>query len=139
MEFFKPGRVFDFMGQRVFWIPLSFILVIASTILCFYPGPNYGTDFRGGTEVETTMGSGEFAFGGVGGSFAIRGAIEFPLFGLPWMLEGDYRSYSYPHNNTITPAQVAASADGNPCPSRSFSRPACCCRSRTSSHSGWWL
>src|SRR5260370_11351999 len=52
MEFFKPGRVFDFMGQRVFWIPLSFFLVIASTVLCFYPGPNYGTDFRGGTEVE---------------------------------------------------------------------------------------
>ena len=52
MEFFKPGRVFDFMGQRVFWIPLSFILVIASVILTFYPGPNYGTDFKGGTEVE---------------------------------------------------------------------------------------
>ena len=52
MEFFKPGRVFDFMGQRVFWIPLSFILVIGSVILSFYPGPNYGTDFRGGTEVE---------------------------------------------------------------------------------------
>ena len=52
MEFFKPGRVFDFMGVRWFWIPLSFILVIASTILCFIPGPNYGTDFRGGTEVE---------------------------------------------------------------------------------------
>ena len=51
MEFFKPGRVFDFMGQRRFWIPLSFILVIGSVILCFYPGPNYGTDFRGGTEV----------------------------------------------------------------------------------------
>jgi preprotein translocase subunit SecF len=52
MEFFKPGRVFDFMGQRWFWIPLSLILVVASTILSFYPGPNYGTDFRGGTEVE---------------------------------------------------------------------------------------
>jgi preprotein translocase subunit SecF len=59
MEFFKPGRVFDFMGQRVFWIPLSFILVIASTLFAFWPlpnvwpyGPNYGTDFKGGTEVE---------------------------------------------------------------------------------------
>ena len=52
MEFFKPGRVFDFMGQRIFWIPLSFILVIASVILTFYPGPIYGTDFKGGTEVE---------------------------------------------------------------------------------------
>jgi preprotein translocase subunit SecF len=35
MEFFKPGRVFDFMGQRLFWIPLSFILVIGSIILTF--------------------------------------------------------------------------------------------------------
>jgi|HubBroStandDraft_1064217.scaffolds.fasta_scaffold04644_6 preprotein translocase subunit SecF len=56
MEFFKPGRVFDFMRVRVFWIPLSFILVIASVILCFYPGPNYGTDFRGGTEIEMAFG-----------------------------------------------------------------------------------
>jgi preprotein translocase subunit SecF len=57
MEFFKPGRVFDFMGQRGFWIPLSFILVAVSTVLCFYPGPNYGTDFRGGTEVEMAFGT----------------------------------------------------------------------------------
>ncbi|MDP9034536.1 MAG: protein translocase subunit SecF [Myxococcota bacterium] len=52
MEFFKPGRVFDFMGQRWFWIPLSLFLVVASIVLVFYPGPNYGTDFQGGTEVE---------------------------------------------------------------------------------------
>jgi preprotein translocase subunit SecF len=52
MEFFKPGRQFDFMGQRKFWITLSITLVVISTILCFFPGPNYGTDFRGGTEVE---------------------------------------------------------------------------------------
>jgi preprotein translocase subunit SecF len=52
VEFFKPGRVFDFMAQRWFWIPLSLILVVVSVILTLYPGPNYGTDFRGGTEVE---------------------------------------------------------------------------------------
>jgi preprotein translocase subunit SecF len=52
MEFFKPGRQFDFMRQRVFWIPLSIILVLVSIVLVFVPGPNYGTDFRGGTEVE---------------------------------------------------------------------------------------
>jgi preprotein translocase subunit SecF len=40
------------MRQRWFWIPLSLFLVLASTILVFVPGPNYGTDFRGGTEVE---------------------------------------------------------------------------------------
>jgi preprotein translocase subunit SecF len=55
MEFFKPGRQFDFMGQRKFWITLSFALVAISTVLCFYPGPNYGTDFRGGTEVEVAF------------------------------------------------------------------------------------
>jgi preprotein translocase subunit SecF len=57
MEFFKPGRVFDFMAQRGFWIPLSLILVLASIGLTFYPGPNYGTDFRGGTEVEMAFGT----------------------------------------------------------------------------------
>ncbi len=55
MEFFKPGRQFDFMGVRWFWVPLSLFLVVASTVLSFYPGPNYGTDFRGGTEVEVAF------------------------------------------------------------------------------------
>ena len=35
---------------------------------------------------------------GVNASYAARGAVEFPLFGLPWMLEGDYRSFKYPYN-----------------------------------------
>jgi preprotein translocase subunit SecF len=52
MEFFKPGVVYDFMRVRVYWIALSITLVVASTISVFYPGPNYGTDFKGGTEVE---------------------------------------------------------------------------------------
>jgi preprotein translocase subunit SecF len=76
MEFFKPGRVFDFMGQRVFWIPLSFFLVIASTILCFYPGPNYGTDFRGGTEVEIAFATPIDAAG-------VRSAVESAGFSTP--------------------------------------------------------
>jgi hypothetical protein len=50
---------------------------------------------------------------GKGGSYSVRGAVEFPLFGLPWMLEGDYRSYSYPHNSGINPALLAGGA--NPC------------------------
>jgi hypothetical protein len=50
---------------------------------------------------------------GKGGSYAVRGAVEFPLFGLPWMLEGDYRSYSYPHNSGINPVLLAGGA--NPC------------------------
>jgi preprotein translocase subunit SecF len=55
MEFFKPGRQFDFMGMRWFWIPFSLFMVFGSTFLTFYPGPNYGTDFRGGTEVEVAF------------------------------------------------------------------------------------
>src|ERR1700690_1784557 len=76
MEFFKPGRVFDFMGQRRFWIPLSFILVIGSIVLCFYPGPNYGTDFRGGTEVE-------IAFNKAVDPGAVRQAVEAAGFQTP--------------------------------------------------------
>jgi preprotein translocase subunit SecF len=55
MEFFKPGRHFDFMGQRKFWITLSITLVALSVVLCFFPGPNYGTDFQGGTEIEVAF------------------------------------------------------------------------------------
>jgi preprotein translocase subunit SecF len=76
MEFFKPGRVFDFMGQRRFWIPLSFFLVIASVVLCFYPGPNYGTDFRGGTEVE-------IAFDKSVDAASVRSAVEAAGFQTP--------------------------------------------------------
>jgi hypothetical protein len=35
---------------------------------------------------------------GTGFSYAARAAVEFPLFGLPWMLEGTYQRYSYPYN-----------------------------------------
>jgi hypothetical protein len=51
---------------------------------------------------------------GKGGSYAVRGAVEFPLFGLPWMLEGDYRSYAYPHNSSISPT-APTDASGNAC------------------------
>jgi hypothetical protein len=30
-------------------------------------------------------------------SFTARGAVEFPIFNIPWMLEGDFRSYRYEH------------------------------------------
>lgn len=52
----------------------------------------------------------EFSPGNTGksGSYAVRGAIEFNLFNLPWMLEGDYRQYQYPHN-------TGAYAPGTPC------------------------
>lgn len=51
-ELIKPGRYFDFMKMRVFWLIVSLGLTFGSLLLIFIKGPNYGTDFRGGTEVE---------------------------------------------------------------------------------------
>ena len=55
MELFKPGRTYDFMRVRRYWIALSVLLSVGSLILLFFPGPNYGTDFKGGTEIEVAF------------------------------------------------------------------------------------
>ncbi len=55
MEFFKSRKVYDFMAMRKYWIFLSIALTIGSLVLLYYPGPNYGTDFRGGTEIEVAF------------------------------------------------------------------------------------
>ena len=56
MELFKPGKTYDFMRVRRYWIALSIFLMAASIFLIYgYPGPNYGTDFKGGTEIEVAF------------------------------------------------------------------------------------
>jgi preprotein translocase subunit SecF len=55
MELFKPGKTYDFMRVRRYWIALSIALAVGSLILLFTPGPNYGTDFKGGTEIEVAF------------------------------------------------------------------------------------
>ncbi len=55
MEFFKSHKVYDFMRVRKYWIFLSIFLSVGSLILLYFPGPNYGTDFRGGTEIEVAF------------------------------------------------------------------------------------
>jgi preprotein translocase subunit SecF len=89
MEFFKPGRQFDFMGQRKFWITLSLTLVFISTLFTFWPlpnvwpyGPNYGTDFRGGTEIEVAF-TQPVEFKGDKGAGAVRHAVEASGFSTP--------------------------------------------------------
>ena len=86
MELFKPGRQFDFMRQRVFWIPLSLFFVFASTVLCFFPGPNYGTDFRGGTEIEVAF-TQPLAYDGETGAGALRRAVEKSGFSTPDVIQ----------------------------------------------------
>jgi hypothetical protein len=50
--------------------------------------------------------------GNSGTSYAVRGALEFPAFGLPWMIEGDYSSYRYQHNSTYPPPGTTSAAYG---------------------------
>jgi preprotein translocase subunit SecF len=45
----------DFMGYRRYFLGLSLLLAIASVVAFFEPGPRFGTDFVGGTEVEVEM------------------------------------------------------------------------------------
>jgi preprotein translocase subunit SecF len=52
MEFFKPGVTYDFFRYRWPFIFTSIGLTILSLISLFVPGPRFGIDFKGGTEVE---------------------------------------------------------------------------------------
>lgn len=51
MEFNKSHRIYDFMAVRKYWIAFSIAITIVSVILLFKPGPKYGIDFMGGTEL----------------------------------------------------------------------------------------
>lgn len=52
MEFIKPGQVFDFMKYRTPAVLISTVMVALSIASLFWPGPNLGIDFAGGTEVQ---------------------------------------------------------------------------------------
>jgi len=52
MYLIKPGKNIDFVGKRKPAAVFSVILVIASLVLFFGKGPNWGIDFTGGTEVH---------------------------------------------------------------------------------------
>src|SRR5689334_8451136 len=52
MQLFHPKQTIDFMRYRRFAMIASTALTLASVVSVFFPGPNYGIDFRGGTELE---------------------------------------------------------------------------------------
>jgi preprotein translocase subunit SecF len=52
MEFFKPRATVDFMKVRGPLIVISMILNVMGLASAFWPGPNYGIDFKGGTELQ---------------------------------------------------------------------------------------
>ncbi|MGB5810347.1 MAG: protein translocase subunit SecF [Polyangiales bacterium] len=52
MEFVKPGTYIDFMKYRAPVMGVLGLLATLSLVSLFYPGPNYGIDFAGGTEIQ---------------------------------------------------------------------------------------
>ena len=62
MELVKPGTYVDFMRYRTPVVGTSLVLLVASLVSLFFPGPNYGIDFAGGTEVQLAF-TGEISAG----------------------------------------------------------------------------
>ena len=69
MEFIKPGTYIDFMKYRGPVITVLGVMATLSLVSLFYPGPNYGIDFAGGTEVQ-------LAFDGDTTPAEVRSALE---------------------------------------------------------------
>ncbi|HHH26937.1 MAG TPA: protein translocase subunit SecF, partial [Polyangiaceae bacterium] len=88
MEFFKPGLVIDFMRHRRVYMGISFTLVALSIISLVYPGPNYGTDFLGGTEIQVS-------FQGDVSSTELRGALAEMGYGSADVVEVVERDNEY--------------------------------------------
>ncbi|HMI88310.1 MAG TPA: protein translocase subunit SecF [Polyangiaceae bacterium] len=56
MELFKHGKIYDFMAIRAYWITFSLLMAgISLFSATVWPLPTYGTDFKGGTEVEVAF------------------------------------------------------------------------------------
>ena len=69
MRFFSLSRVYNFMKVAPFCAVASLLVTIGTVIALFYPGPNLGTDFVGGTEIEV-------AFNAPVESDRVRSALE---------------------------------------------------------------
>jgi preprotein translocase subunit SecF len=52
MEMIKPGTQIDFMKYRAGFTVVSVALVLLSLASLYWPGPNFGIDFAGGTELQ---------------------------------------------------------------------------------------
>ncbi len=55
MSWLKPDKDYDFMGLRRYFLGVSLVLMAASLFAFFKPGPRFGTDFVGGTELEVAF------------------------------------------------------------------------------------
>ncbi|HET9957566.1 MAG TPA: protein translocase subunit SecF [Polyangiaceae bacterium] len=80
MHLFKSHKVYDFMSVRRYFIALSLFLTVFSLVLVTgkVPGiePRFGTDFKGGTEIEV-------AFHAPVGPGEVRDAVQRAGFSTP--------------------------------------------------------
>ena len=51
----NPNSNIDFVGKRKIWIGLSVTMIVATIVLFFTKGLNYGIDFTGGAEVRVKV------------------------------------------------------------------------------------
>ncbi|MDR3607209.1 MAG: protein translocase subunit SecF [Oligoflexia bacterium] len=51
-QLIRPGTNIDFVGKRHVWMGISVVCILATVVLFFTKGLNYGVDFTGGAEVE---------------------------------------------------------------------------------------
>ncbi len=98
MEFFSSGKTYDFMKLRRVCAIISLVMIAASVVGIFKPGPNLGTDFKGGTEVEVAFKQGVDA-----GS--IRAAVKAAGFSSPDVVKVD--DESNPHRYLIRVQEVS--------------------------------
>jgi len=88
MEFFKPGIYVDFMKYRGPVISVLGVLATLSLISLFYPGPNYGIDFAGGTEIQ-------LVFSGDVTSSDVREALEESGYARPDVIRVEDKHNEY--------------------------------------------
>jgi hypothetical protein len=104
-----PVRVIsEGMGAYVQWVPDRHIVVVRYIPATPPPSPApppptaqppLGEAFMAGDYIISPKVYNEFSPGNSGtSSYAIRGAGEFSLGSIPFMLEGSYERYQYPHN-----------------------------------------
>ena len=88
MEMIKPGTYIDFMAHKTKIIGMSLTLASLSLASLFFPGPNYGIDFAGGTELQ-------LHFGGDIGAGEVRQQLETLGYRRPDVVEVQGRQNEY--------------------------------------------
>jgi len=124
-----PVRVIsEGMGAYVQWVPDQHVVVvryipatppppptpaptpaptIAPTPTPPPPKPEYKDKFIAGDYIISPKVYNEFAPGvQANGTWTARAGFEFDALGIPWMIEGDYKNWQYPHNCGVSQANA---------------------------------